>query len=204
MYDFVLKLAKILIGNAWNRAALLLLAAGVAAINGILQYIVAAVAKITIPDTPPAVGFGLVAVGVGVLVLGRLIPDRNSEFGSLGRPSIRDFGGLCRHLKPLLDDNFRVFRNFGPNSGADSLGPVRHNLVAWHELRASTIVPNNTRIRELIGSNRDLVPNQHWPAFEELVSHIDAFEAHVKNEKVDYQNNQFPRAVVEIVNRNAK
>jgi len=204
MYDFVLKFAKILIGNAWNRAALLLVAAGVAAINGVIQYVVAAVANIAIPDTPPSVGFGLICAGVGVLVLGRLIPDRSIAFASSEGSPIQDFGDLCRLLKPLLDDNYRVFRNFGPNSGADSLGPVRHNLAAWHELRASTIVPNNTRIRHLVNSNRGLVPKQFWLVFEELISHIDAFEAHVKNDKVEYPNNQFPNAVVEIVNRNAK
>lgn len=35
------------------------------------------------------------------------------------KKALSSFRALCRRLKPLLDDNYRIFRDFGPNSGAD-------------------------------------------------------------------------------------
>lgn len=100
MPDFVLKLLKLLLGNAWNRAALLLVIGGIAAINGVLQYIVPPFAKAfgvatTIPDTPLWVGFALIALGFLLFILGRLVPDR-----SLGSLSPED-GRLIRELREI-------------------------------------------------------------------------------------------------------
>lgn len=113
------------------------------------------------------------------------------------------FKWLCRELIPLMNDNYRVFRDFGPNSGADSQGPVRFNLSAWYELRRSKIVPNNRIIRQMITEHRALIPTQHASIFERLISHIDAFEVHVDNDKVDYREHQFPTEIIGIVTRGA-
>lgn len=117
------------------------------------------------------------------------------------RPAVPDpsFKWLCRELLPIMNDNYRVFRDFGPNSGARSQGPVRFNLNAWYELRRSKIIPNNRAIRQMITEHRPLIPSQHTSIFERLISHIDAFEAHVTNEQVDYREHQFPTEVMAIV-----
>jgi hypothetical protein len=114
------------------------------------------------------------------------------------------FSLLCRDLKPLFDDNGRIFRDFGPNSGADSAGPVRYDLTAWHELRASKVVPNNARIRDLIKANYNIVAAEHRRLFDSVLSHIDAFEAHVANPNVDYRDHQFPKEIVNVVNLSAE
>ena len=115
----------------------------------------------------------------------------------------KTFSLLCRDLKSLIDDNGRIFRDFGPNSSADSVGPVRYDLSAWHELRSSKIVPNNARIRDLIKANYSALPAEQRRLFELLLSHIDAFEAHVANPKVDYRDHQFPKEIVAVIDREA-
>ncbi|MCK1744644.1 toll/interleukin-1 receptor domain-containing protein [Bradyrhizobium sp. 139] len=121
------------------------------------------------------------------------------------RPKARDpsFAWLCRELLPIMNDNYRVFRDFGPNSGADSQGPVRFNLNAWYELRKSKIIPNNQIIRQMITEYRALIPKEHTSIFERLISHIDAFEAHVNNDQVDYREHQFPTEITAVITRAA-
>jgi hypothetical protein len=122
---------------------------------------------------------------------------------SLDLSDSKTFSLLCRDLKPLIDDNGRIFRDFGPNSGADSTGPVRFDLTAWHELRCSKIVPNNARIRDLIKAHYNTLPAEQRQLFDSLLSHIDAFEAHVANPNIDYRDHQFPKVIVDIINTNS-
>ncbi|WP_145963700.1 hypothetical protein [Bradyrhizobium algeriense] len=81
--DFILKFVRLLLGNAWNRGALLLIAAGTAALTGMVQYLVQPIGQlfgltVTIPDTPPWIGFTLIGIGCTFFVLGRFIVDRNA------------------------------------------------------------------------------------------------------------------------------
>jgi hypothetical protein len=112
------------------------------------------------------------------------------------------FDAVCRRLKPILEDNGRIFRDFGPNSGADSDGPVRFNLSAWYELRAKRILPNNSLIAEIVCEHRHLIPKEHEALFDKLLSHIDAFGAHVANENVEYSAHQFPKRIMEVIEDN--
>lgn len=113
------------------------------------------------------------------------------------------FKQLCRAIRPMMDENGRIFREFGPNSGAG--GPpreVRQNLGVWREMMP-TIADNNARIRNLINANRDAIPVRYDGDFERWINHIDAFEAHVQDPLADYRHHQFPQQIVEIVHRNA-
>jgi hypothetical protein len=71
----------------------------------------------------------------------------------------------------------------------------------WQRLRKEKIVPLNARVRELIVRSWDLIPGEHTEIFSKLLSHIDAFEAHVNDPSVDYRDHQFPVQVVDIVQR---
>lgn len=111
------------------------------------------------------------------------------------------FGSLCRALKPLLDDNYRVFRDFGPNSSKASPGDLRTDLTAWRHLKKSKIVPNNRLIRELVIRNKDIIPKEFVSVFDRLISHVDAFEVHVETGGIDYREHQFPNEITDIVQR---
>lgn len=113
------------------------------------------------------------------------------------------FRNVCCKIKPLMDDNRRIFSQFGPNSGAsNSPKIVRFDLSIWYALQKN-IVSNNSKIRQILRRNMSSIPSHHKNVFDRWLDHIDAFEAHVANERVDYRNHRFPNDVVQIVNSNA-
>jgi hypothetical protein len=123
--------------------------------------------------------------------------------GAPGAEQIATFQSLCRILSVIFRENERIFRDFGPKSGVND-DAVRWELSVWRLLRKERIVPLNTRARELIIANWDLIPNEHTEIFRNVLSHIDAFEAHVNDPSVDYRDHQFPAAIVEIVARSCE
>jgi hypothetical protein len=125
-------------------------------------------------------------------------PDRITA-----RPWRRRFRGLCSAIRPIMDENGRVFREFGPNSGAG--GParvVRQNIGVWRQMMP-TVVGNNARIRALIKTNWDAIPERHAELFGRWLNHIDAFEAHAQDPLADYRHHQFPREIVDLINQHA-
>lgn len=119
------------------------------------------------------------------------------------RPWRSRFAALCRATRPLMDENGRIFREFGPNSGAG--GParvVRQNVGVWKQMMP-TIVENNARIRAIIKTNWDAIPQRYAELFGRWLNHIDAFEAHTEDPLADYRHHQFPAEVVNVVNGNA-
>ena len=110
------------------------------------------------------------------------------------------FGLLCSALRPLLAVNKRIFLDFGPKSGiANSGEPLRTDFKVWNFQREKTIVPNNAQMRDLITRHYDHIPREHQPSFDRLLSHIDAFETHVRFGGIDYRNHLFPVEIDEIV-----
>ena len=123
----------------------------------------------------------------------------------VGRSLTRSrFRNLCRAVKPLMDENYRIFSRFGPNGGVGDGLPkvIRHELGVWYELR-ETIVENNDKIRMLLTHNLDAIPADFRPSFMQWLDHIDAFRAHVRARGADYRDHQFPKEVSAIVTRYA-
>lgn len=114
------------------------------------------------------------------------------------------FCNLCAALKPLMDENYRIFSTFGPNSGVGDGLPknVRHELGIWYQAREK-ITKNNAIIHSLITSNFRSIPPDFRLYFSMWLNHIDAFYAHVQDSSVDYREHQFPRDVSSIVSRYA-
>jgi hypothetical protein len=123
--------------------------------------------------------------------------------GAPGGEQTATFQSLCRRLWIIFRENQRIFQDFGPKSGANDDG-IRWELSVWERLRKEKIVPLNTRVRELIVGNWDLIPREHAEIFRKLLSHIDAFEAHVGDPSVDYRDHQFPSQIAEVVERGCK
>jgi hypothetical protein len=101
--------------------------------------------------------------------------DSNHISATLGRSRFRN---LCRSIVPLIDENYRIFFRFGPNSGQDDGLPknVRFELRVWYQLREQ-VVENNARIKELLKGNFEAVPQEYRPIFLQWLNHIDAFRA---------------------------
>ncbi len=114
----------------------------------------------------------------------------------------RTFRSLCVMLWPLMEDNRRIFQDFGPNSGAVLFDAgekeVRHDLSLWQHYR-KTIAENNTLIARYLRLYADVIPATHGVLFRKWLSHIDAFARHLEDPTVDYREHQFPRTVVGVV-----
>lgn len=145
-------------------------------------------------------------VGAALFVLRYVLKRLRHSPGHSSRLSgtlwMSRFRNLCHKIKPLMDVNYRIFYNFGPNGGVGDGSPkvVRYDLGVWREARKE-IVHNNARIRELIESNFDAIPRRFQPTFSAWLNHISAFHAHVLDPEVDYRDHQFPREASIVVSR---
>lgn len=145
----------------------------------------------------------------GLVFVGRQL-DRQRRAGKQGDNHISAtlersrFRNLCRIIKPIMDENYRIFSRFGPNSGQSDGLPknVRLELGVWYQLREK-IVENNKRISELITNNFEAIPSEYSSIFLQWLDHIDAFHAHVIDSTADYRRHQFPKLASEIVTRHA-
>lgn len=115
----------------------------------------------------------------------------------------QSFQELCGRIRPLMEENGRVFADFGPNSGASSAEPARWELGLWERAKRELILPNNQKIAGLIRDGRDLLPAVHRTLFDAWLSHIYAFEKHCEDPTVDYRHHQFPAGVTSVVSMEA-
>jgi SEFIR domain len=138
--------------------------------------------------------------------LGQIIPLRSSSFTG-GLHKVESFSELCRALVPLVEDNSRIFLDFGPNSDREKPNEpdrtVRFDLSIWFNKRG-TIVSNNEEIGRRISAGRTIIPDNYWPLFSKWLSHIDAFKLHVEDNHIEYASNRFPAEIIEIIEDNAK
>jgi hypothetical protein len=119
---------------------------------------------------------------------------------SLPQKSATSFPSLCKSLWPLMEENRRIFEDFGPNSGSG--GPenksVRFDLSLWRHLRTQ-IGENNAEIARCLRLHYGSVPEEHKKLFDRWLSHIEAFAIHLNDEAIDYREHLFPREVIAVV-----
>ncbi|RWE84485.1 MAG: hypothetical protein EOS63_03095 [Mesorhizobium sp.] len=140
-------------------------------------------------------GFRFGFLGFVGLISKALARVRSFIFGS------NDYREMCRTILPLMEENGRIFEAFGPkSSAADEY--TRFDQSLWVARRVG-IVENNRQIANIILKAKNVIPEADEFLFDQWLSHIDAFESHVADERVDYRNHQFPRAVVELIHRHA-
>lgn len=111
--EFFARVLKIWVGTAWGRASLILIGGGVLSITSIVQYLVPPIAKaisaitITIPDTPPWLSLILIVLGILVLVLSRLVPDRSQVALPDAQPNPHDVQLLSEYRALITSDLIR-------------------------------------------------------------------------------------------------
>lgn len=110
-----------------------------------------------------------------------------------------NFSSMCQAILPILKDNEYIFTHTGPNSSSQECGDLRMDLSLWNTIKIDSILPNNTKIKNIIERNKHLVPECHRQLFQELCLHINAFEKHVKDPNIDYTEHQFPKSITEVI-----
>lgn len=131
--------------------------------------------------------------------LQRLNENSSSESNGLLSDGPDTFGKLCLKIRPLLDENSRIFLDFGPNSDANSVDPVRWDLTLWENSKREIIVPNNRKTAALIKEHYSSIPHEYRNIFNSMLSHIYAFEKHCETPAFDYSEHQFPKAFKQII-----
>lgn len=134
-YEFLLQLARIVWGDAWKRIATLLVGFGVFSLVGITQYVIPPLAKtinvkISIPETPTWVGFGLVFAGIGTLVLRNLF-ERIKPPATAHPHDIE----LVRRFLDVMDLRAREFlreHNYRNPFLMKRLDPIEALVNDWH------------------------------------------------------------------------
>lgn len=97
---------------------------------------------------------------------------------------IKDLITLKSEIKKLLEENYYLFKQYGPTSDAS------HNLLSnsvelWHKHIVEDILPNNRKIINLIESNTELWTNNI--VFIKMKAHVKAYELHFYNPLESYQ-----------------
>ena len=136
-----------------------------------------------------------------VCVLINELKKKNNELAKY-KPKALSYEDLCIKISVLLENNNSYFRSFAPNSSAvDSDEPLREDTTIWENVKETVLVVNNKAIKELINSNRNLIPSEHLEYFTKMEHHIVAFEAHVKNPQFDYSAHKFPHEFDQLIRK---
>ena len=101
---------------------------------------------------------------------------------------------ICKELKKTN----KIFEDFGPNSGADSKGPVRWDLTLWYEARREKILPINNFVAAILQNHMSLIPEENHELVSKYLNHVFAFNKHVEDSNFDYSEYQFPKQINEL------
>ncbi|MEA2205167.1 MAG: hypothetical protein QOE77_1943 [Blastocatellia bacterium] len=116
---------------------------------------------------------------------------------SAGRDRLfKSFNELKVFVKPLLLENRALWRTFGPKSKAAQSDPGSNLHMVWTLRKLDRIIPNNTRITNVIEANQELLDESALQAFIDFKLHAGAFEANQYDRLDSYPT--FPESFSEI------
>ena len=98
---------------------------------------------------------------------------------------------LASEVRAILEESHAFFREYGPNSIVAQNHPNSNVYRVWGVGRAAKLVPNNTRIVNMIKANSGLLTSQQRSAFPAFIAHAEGFAHHVLD-RLDYYP-LFPR-----------
>lgn len=123
---------------------------------------------------------------------------RHSKTKSGALKCYKSLADASNDIRPLMDDNRRIFMTFGPNSESGNTGDLRHDFEVWQELKIEQIVPNNEEILSLLNRVEAFKKNEEV-IVTDMKSHIQAFKTHCENPDFDYSDNLFPIAFSDLI-----
>lgn len=101
-------------------------------------------------------------------------------------------------IRWILDENRRIFVNFGPNSGAGGVENVRMDMNVWEHTKQNIIVPNNDKLQNIL-KNIKKYSSEEKILVENMINHIEAFRVHCDNAMFDYSQHQFPMPFSDLI-----
>ena len=100
-----------------------------------------------------------------------------AEVRTRGRAQVFDsLSDLKTAVAKLLTANRQFWADFGPNSKAAERDPGSNLALVWSLKKLDTLVPNNTRIINMIEANTGLMTPTQYELFLKFKTHAAAFE----------------------------
>ncbi len=112
--------------------------------------------------------------------------------------SYKSLSKAATDIRPIMDDNRRIFTAFGPNSDCANVDNLRQDFEVWEELKAHQIVPNNNEIFSILNRIKSFKDNE-VNIVEKMKSHIQAFKKHCANPHFSYTEHQFPMDFADLI-----
>jgi predicted nucleotidyltransferase len=109
----------------------------------------------------------------------------------------------AKDIRPLMDDNRRIFTAFGPNSESGNIDELRQDYEVWEQLKREQIVPNNDEILSILNRVK-VFEHSEIPLVNKMKSHISAFKKHCSDPNFDYTRDQFPFSFADLIFSYAK
>jgi hypothetical protein len=87
-----------------------------------------------------------------------------------------DVAKLNSAVTRLLQESHHIWKSFGPKSDIASSDPGSNASETWGLRKLDAIIPNNSRIVNMVQNNLDLLSDKQYEAFLSFKSHAAAFE----------------------------
>ncbi|MCZ8533364.1 metallophosphoesterase family protein [Psychrobacillus psychrodurans] len=100
-------------------------------------------------------------------------------------------------LTILLNENERIFKQYGPKSIIAHDKPYSELAYVWKEKVHSIILPNNDKIVNFLDENINIIPLKNKPIFDNYKNHVDGFK---NNQIGEFKSQDIPLFPKEIYN----
>lgn len=139
----------------------------------------------------------LIAIGLWWNIRNRLLDLKYSkseepEFKNISSVTYSTYLEVYQAIYPIIKDNNYIFQSVGPNSDARATENLQQDLTLWYKYRSEAVIPNNQKIKEILTTNKRLLPESELAIAQEMITHIDAYEEHLNNPDFDYVEHWFP------------
>lgn len=150
------------------------------------------------------IGLFLIALGLWWNTRNRMLDLKYSksskpEFKNVDKVRYNTNLEVYQAIYPIIKDNEYIFKSVGPNSNVRETEDLRWDLTLWYKYRSEAIIPNNQKIKEILNENKQLLSEAELALTQDMITHIDAFEEHVKNPDFDYSEHRFPSDFPEMI-----
>lgn len=137
-----------------------------------------------------------------------LNPKRIIPFETLQQSNITDIlinkNELFKKVKKYLFENKQILMQYGPPSFIATKNPLSDVYLIWKDKKASSILPNNSKIVEIIENHIDLLLIDEQEIFFKFKEHALCFELNSKNRIDSEATIRFPKDFENMINSEVK
>ena len=133
-------------------------------------------------------------------LLERLLVSQNIKADALDSVSL---AAICKIIAGLLEENWLIFQNFGPESPlAETFYEDGADRV-WRLRRKDTILPNNKEIATILKRHKQLydADDSFKSLAEAFIAHEMSYEAFVATPNKSHDNFRFPKGFAERIRK---